>query len=74
MAGWRKTAACCGGPHRQRLRWAVGIGVLRVHELLATRAAAAAWAASHSEITGGIRGQDRALQVGIGIFGQLLAA
>jgi hypothetical protein len=38
----------------------------------ATRAASAAWAASHPQITGGIVGQDRALQVGIGIFGQLL--
>src|SRR5215471_8652095 len=37
------------------------------------RTAAAAWAASHPEITGGILGQDRALQVGIGIFGQLLS-
>jgi hypothetical protein len=39
----------------------------------ATRAAAAAWAASHPEITGGILDQDHALQVGIGIFGQLLS-
>ena len=39
----------------------------------ATRAAAAAWAAAHPEITGGIVGQDRALQAGIGIFGQLLS-
>jgi hypothetical protein len=39
----------------------------------ATRAAAAAWAASHLEITGGILGQDHALQVGIGIFGELLS-
>ena len=38
----------------------------------ATRAAATAWAASHPEITGGILGKARALQVGIGIFGQLL--
>jgi hypothetical protein len=38
----------------------------------ATRAAAAAWAASHPEITGGVLGQGRALQVGIGIFGHLL--
>ena len=38
----------------------------------ATRAAATAWAASHPEITGGILGQARALQAGIGIFGQLL--
>jgi hypothetical protein len=39
----------------------------------ATREAAAAWAAAHPEITGGILDQDRALQVGIGIFGQLLS-
>jgi hypothetical protein len=39
----------------------------------ATRAAATAWAAAYPEITGGILGQDRALQVGIGIFGQLLS-
>jgi hypothetical protein len=39
----------------------------------ATRAAARAWAASHPEITGGILGQARALQVGIAIFGQLLS-
>ncbi len=39
----------------------------------ATRAAAAAWAASHPEISGGILGQARALQTGIGIFGQLLS-
>jgi Alkylmercury lyase len=38
----------------------------------ATRAAASAWAACHPEITGGILSQARALQVGIGIFGQLL--
>jgi len=37
------------------------------------RAAAAAWAASHPEITGGILSQGRALQVGISIFGQLLS-
>ena len=39
----------------------------------ATGAAAAAWAASHPEIAGGILGQARALQVGIDIFGQLLS-
>jgi hypothetical protein len=38
----------------------------------ATRAAASAWAASHPEISGGILGPARALQTGIGIFGQLL--
>jgi hypothetical protein len=39
----------------------------------ATQAAAVAWAASHQQITGGILGQRRALQIGIGIFGQLLS-
>ncbi len=39
----------------------------------ATRAAATAWAASHPEITGGILDQARALQTGIGIFGDLLS-
>ena len=39
----------------------------------ATWAAAMAWAGSHPEITGGILDQGRALQVGIGIFGQLLS-
>jgi hypothetical protein len=38
----------------------------------ATQAAATAWAASHPEISGGILDQARALQTGIGIFGQLL--
>jgi len=39
----------------------------------ATPAAARAWAASHPEITGGVLGQGRALQVGVSIFGQLLS-
>lgn len=39
----------------------------------ASRSAAAEWAASHPQITGGILGQARALQTGIGIFGQLLS-
>jgi hypothetical protein len=39
----------------------------------ATQTAAAAWAAAHAEVTGGILGRHRALQVGIGIFGQLLS-
>lgn len=38
----------------------------------ASRVAASGWAASHPEITGGILSQARALQTGIGIFGQLL--
>jgi hypothetical protein len=39
----------------------------------ATCTAAAAWAVSHPQITGGILDQDRALDMGIGIFGQLLS-
>jgi hypothetical protein len=39
----------------------------------ATCTAAAAWAVSHPQITGGILDQDRALEMGIGIFGQLLS-
>jgi Alkylmercury lyase len=38
----------------------------------ATQAAPTAWAASHPQITGGILSQARAMQTGIGIFGQLL--
>ncbi len=41
--------------------------------LFATYATATAWAASHPEITGGILDQARALDVGIGIFGELLS-
>jgi hypothetical protein len=37
-----------------------------------TCAAASAWAAVHPEVTGGVLGQARALQVAISIFGQLL--
>jgi len=39
----------------------------------ATRAAAATWAASHPEISGGILGQDGALEIGIDVFGRLLS-
>ena len=38
----------------------------------ATRTAASEWAAAHPDITGGILSQARALQTGIGIFGELL--
>ena len=44
----------------------------RYINFFSSRAAASAWAASHPEITGGILGQARALQAGIGIFSQLL--
>ncbi len=39
----------------------------------ASRAAAASWAAAHPDISGGILDQDRALHIGIGIFGKLLS-
>lgn len=38
----------------------------------ASHSAAAAWAAAHPEVTGGILRQDRALEIGEQIFGQLL--
>jgi hypothetical protein len=38
----------------------------------ACHSTAAAWAAAHPEVTGGILGQDRALEVGEQIFGELL--
>ncbi len=59
-----RTGGDCAGPSAS-----VCCGYMN---FFATRAAASAWAASHPEITGGIVGQDRALQTGIGIFGQLL--
>jgi hypothetical protein len=59
-----RTGGQCAGPSAS-----VCCGYMN---FFATRAAASAWAASHPEITGGILGQARALQVGIGIFGQLL--
>jgi Alkylmercury lyase len=39
----------------------------------ATRVAAATWAASHPDISGGVLDQRRALQIGISIIGQLLS-
>ncbi len=39
----------------------------------ATPATATAWAAAHPDISGGILSQARALETGIGIFGQLLS-
>jgi hypothetical protein len=42
-------------------------------DFFAARSAATAWAAAHPDIIGGILGQDHALHVGIGIFGQLLS-
>ena len=59
-----RTGGDCAGPSAS-----VCCGYMN---FFATRAAASAWAASHPEISGGILGQARALQTGIGIFGQLL--
>jgi hypothetical protein len=59
-----RTAGQCAGPSAS-----VCCGYMN---FFATQAAASAWAASHPDITGGILGQARALQTGIGIFGQLL--
>jgi Alkylmercury lyase len=59
-----RTGGGCAGPSAS-----VCCGYMN---FFATRAAASAWAASHPEISGGILGQARALQTGIGIFGQLL--
>ena len=61
-----RTGGDCAGPSAS-----VCCGYMN---FFATRAAAATWAASHPEISGGILGQDRALQAGIGIFSQLLSA
>ena len=61
-----RTGGDCAGPSAS-----VCCGYMN---FFATRAAAAAWAACHPEITGGILGQGRALQVGVGIFSQLLSA
>jgi hypothetical protein len=60
-----RTGGQCAGPSAS-----VCCGYMN---FFATGAAAAAWAASHPEITGSILGQARALQTGIGIFGQLLS-
>jgi Alkylmercury lyase len=54
----------CGGPSAS-----VCCGYMN---FFAARTAAETWAASHPQITGGVLAQRRALEVGIGIFGQLL--
>ena len=59
-----RTGGQCAGPSAS-----ASCGYMNFY---ATRAAASAWGAAHPEITGGILGQARALQTGIGIFGQLL--
>ncbi len=55
----------CGGPSA-----AVCCGYMN---FFAARGAAETWAASHPGISGGILEQDRALQMGTSIFGQLLS-
>ena len=60
-----RTSSECAGPSAS-----VCCGYIN---FFATRSAATAWTAAHPEITGGILGQDRALQVGTDIFGQLLS-
>ena len=59
-----RTASECAGPSA-----AVCCGHIN---FFARHSAAAAWAAAHPEVTGGILGQDRALEVGEQIFGELL--
>lgn len=59
-----RTGGQCAGPSAS-----VCCGYMN---FFATRGAASAWAACHPDITGGILSEARALQVGIGIFGQLL--
>jgi hypothetical protein len=59
-----RTSSQCAGPSAS-----VCCGSMN---FFATRANAGAWAAAHPEITGGVLGQDRAVDVGIGIFGKLL--
>jgi hypothetical protein len=59
------TAGQCAGPSA-----AVCCGYIN---FFATRASSETWAASHPDISGGILDQDRALQMGAGIFGRLLS-
>jgi Alkylmercury lyase len=59
-----RTASECAGP---------SAAVCCEHiNFFARHSAAAAWAIAHPEVTGGILSQDRALEVGEQIFGQLL--
>jgi Alkylmercury lyase len=59
------SASDCGGPS--------GSVCCSYMNFFASRAAAAAWASSHPQITGGILRQRGALRIGIGIFGRLLS-
>ena len=59
-----RTASACAGPSA-----AVCCEYIN---FFATRSAATSWATAHPEVTGGIVSQDRALEVGEQIFGQLL--
>jgi Alkylmercury lyase len=59
-----RTASGCAGPSA-----AVCCEYIN---FFAGHSAAAGWATGHPEITGGILNQDRALEIGVQIFGQLL--
>jgi hypothetical protein len=59
-----RTASECAGPSA-----AICCGHIN---FFARHSAAAAWATAHPGVTGGILGQDRALEVGEQIFGELL--
>ena len=59
-----RTASECTGPSADVCRDYINF--------FARHSTAAAWAAAHPEVTGGILGQDRALEVGEQIFGELL--
>jgi len=59
-----RTASGCAGPS--------AAVCCEYMNFFASTETAAAWASAHPEITGGILGQDRAIEVGEQIFGQLL--
>jgi Alkylmercury lyase len=59
-----RTASECAGPSAEVC--------CEYINFFASRSTAEAWASTHPEITGGILGQDRALEVAEQIFGQLL--
>jgi Alkylmercury lyase len=59
-----RTASACAGPSASVC--------CEYINFFASHSAAAAWATAHPEVTGGILSQDRALEVGQQIFGQLL--
>ncbi len=59
-----RTASVCAGPSASVC--------CEYINFFASHSAAAAWATAHPEVTGGILSQDRALEVGEQIFGQIL--